>query len=292
MNPHGKERQMKAALNEIDKDYAAGWEEVARNLQERGIYGGIAHTLSLRPGDIHVDLGSGVGWLLGALKQRFPESIMLGVESNVMLIAIAADTLIQVYDSIVIPHARARVELQPGKIRTVFDPPKEEYRERFLFAVPRVIGLIADDITDLSVLGSILKGRKVQSASLMFPGISNRILVQHGVYGEDDQKRAAKLLNDLSLQLRNRALQWMTDNVDAGGTCTLVDWFGTDAPDTEGQIAEFMNPYDRDLLKHWRYEYRTVLAEGASFGNSGFGFVDNETRSTHTGIVMLTRKKD
>ena len=58
-----------------------------------GVYQMVAELLDLQSGDLHLDAGCGHGKLLGELKKKTPDSVVIGAERNLSMLMTARDLI-------------------------------------------------------------------------------------------------------------------------------------------------------------------------------------------------------
>ncbi len=198
--PEDREARIRRAVDKFqqqDESYLKVWVNEAIAGHRRGIYQAISETLELKPGSVHLDLGSGLGNLLYQLKHDYPQAIAVGAEKNNRLIR--ASFLMS--DSFGIRpeiyHSEFVCLDRHGKVYTVFDTPENiakrgdftdcarmayssftDYQApegKDLLSPDDRIKIVADDIRSMTMIRHLLAGRQVDTASITFPGSGGRV---------------------------------------------------------------------------------------------------------------------
>lgn len=77
----------------LQQTYASQWSQEANKWEEGSVYEKAAQLLPQNDGQVHVDVGSGLGNFLGELHKQNSNRVLLGVDQNVSMITAAAERL-------------------------------------------------------------------------------------------------------------------------------------------------------------------------------------------------------
>ncbi len=170
-------------LKALDESYRDGWRNESEAWAKREAYTQFADTLkphlSDREGDIHLDIGSGLGILLTELHRRLAHTALVGVDNNPPLLTEAGT---RCRESI----GDENVDVI-GSRRTSFNryvnpqPSGAVERITHTYGVNKPldttpvqagkISLVLDDITNPVILGPLLNGQHITSMSRTFSGV-------------------------------------------------------------------------------------------------------------------------
>jgi len=162
-----------SVADSADKAEAGSWAANVDLFEAHNIYANIAEVLDLKPGDIHSDLGSGYGYLLGYAKRLFPQARLVGVDTNRHHMDIAALNLRDNFHQRVqaLLTQTAALDEKRSCLTRAYDP--SNVHPWMLASRENPTLLIQDDMTRLRVLYTLLEGRKLDSASYTFPASYN-----------------------------------------------------------------------------------------------------------------------
>lgn len=223
--------RMREVMDRGEMLYTRKWAAEMLQWEQLGVYNKVAEILDLQDGDRHLDMGSGVGYLLTVLyeaaRAQDRQVTVVGVERSTAM----TDTTTDLLHKAGVPlsgHMASDMKLWEDKdgrkfAQYYFCVPSEE--RQAIWPETAGIVVIQDDIRSASVLRELLGDRKMSSASLMFPGVGPVLpyqapYVNNGIPSEAEINRR---VTELSRSVRQAAFALATELVETDGQFVVVE---------------------------------------------------------------------
>jgi len=239
----------------IDTEYIESWVNEAKFWHRNGVYKKIAEAIDLKTGQVHVDIGAGLGNLACAIKDREPQNVVIGVEVKQLMLA-AAMSVTETLGHKAIYHGAFDVVVTPDRcvdLRCMF---REDLAEGIEFMIPEpTIKFICDDIRRAEAIEEILGDTKIDSGSFVFPGGTNQLAFRTPFGPEiktlDELHRRHAII---APQVKDAAYGFLAKHTKQGGRMVLAERasFGNGDP-IEITMALFRSSIG-DHVKYWDYE--------------------------------------
>ena len=246
------------ALLEEDARYAKQWIGESAVWRQAGVYKQVASLVDLQPTHWHADFCSGYSFPLLSLYKRAPK------ESNVQLIAleritamiVEARKLAEDYGIPTAGHVIDSFDVSPDLVATRRYEPQAEHGD--LFGTASAITFIQDDVRTANVFRHLLKGRKLDSASMLFPGTSSSTAFEapYNFLESKDPAKYAKRMAEQTREARKGAIALATEFVRPGGQYLMAERLAAVADATREEIVAFaldgIQSIAGDLKGGWR----------------------------------------
>lgn len=254
-----------------DVTYAEDWTDESIFWSRNGVYQKVAHHIpAVRRGELHIDLGSGVGLLPLTLARKNALGTIIGIDRNAHMLrhARSLHSELQEFDGVPIPlqihHSEVMALMPDGSVKSFYIPAEEavkiergekstwvsedartsiivgtnDLNEARMYPTPNPnldrpgAKLIIDDLTRLNLTRHFLGDRKVQSISSTFPGTSARILKEAGIK-HGDYERAQAVFTQRDKEKKQKEMEFVAERLAPGGTLTLVSRVPVDLTENE-----------------------------------------------------------
>lgn len=223
------------------------------------VYEHAANRITLPPGSVHLDIGSGTGKFLSVLASGSPDSLVIGVDRCPLMQQEAARRLQAAGTPpvAVVSHVTERLDEQGLPHRSYAFPDEDQY----LGSLEKGIVLVTDSVRSAQVVRQVLGGRKVSSASLLFPGSGeDRLLLEAPLSAEEYEHsrpvRLARLEEKINNQTDAAVYSLLEDVMEQDGKFLLVQR-------SDFNAESLYHPQFRSLLRRW---FLDVLSDiSASF---------------------------
>ncbi len=267
----------------LDEKYFTDWEKESEKWETNGIYSEVLKMLELSESGIHVDLGIGTGIFLKNIYETQKKLKILGIEISHTIIQ-KCDELFQNLGIPVKSLILREYELIDGKIWLA--PNKNIYP-----SINEGISLICDDIRDLIVTKKILNEQKIDSASLLFPGLGSAQAWQYPYeIKELTGTERILILSEILGKIRISALEFMTKYMKPNGKAVIAERIAIQ------NLKEFFETMgnDKRILKYWNITLN-VLENTSTHEKSSINWWDDGKKSDKNnvavGIITLTRNQ-
>jgi SAM-dependent methyltransferase len=281
-----------------DAEYANRWSNDADLWANAGVYEKVAKTLDLVENDVHVDIGCGLGDLLGELYFRQPNSTIIGVDRNPYMLQAAGKSLM--FSGVrTLMCLAADFGFSNGSLRRRF-----EYHPKFESHEPGKKGevtLVGDDARSLKVLDRVLGGRDVSSGSFVLPGISRVGIYEHPYQVADlTEQNMRDRTNELMRDIRKAVYKYMAKKLKKDGVLVVADRFGVVNSTIDSVISDIFklmgddaNLFDLDKESCSVLDISDVYnLSGAEYtgSHSDIPLISEETRERIDGMVIVVAK--
>jgi len=300
-----------AKFDSLDQYHLGRLDRETEEWTRLGVYDKAADMLDLKKGEIHVDLGSGNGEFLSRLSQVFPQSILIGVERSKLLLALSASRLCssgihtwQLYSESIKANGEGTAEKS-------FSVDDERLKEKS-FLHEGFVTLVQDDIRRLSVLKKLLGKRKIDSATFMFPGVSESMAFETpyslegmdyftGIlkaYGslkasdfcdpadlekaktnvESSKREIDRRVSEIMIATRKSVYQILSELVRANGNIVVTERTDPALMAGEDQIQKIRDSFMGECGRYWLPERPDILigVTKRKFGSSCIDFLHGQ----------------
>lgn len=292
----GLEEQQKEELT-----YADDWVDESIFWAQNQVYQRAAANLPpLQRGDVHIDMGSGVGLLPMFISAMQPEATVLGIERNPHMLrhllslhseleaAMGTPIPLEVYHGEIMGLGQAGVKsfyLPLEEIRNLARNKQSDWIPRevvnhLLVRTGRLehlgmyptpdpelsqagVKIIVDDILDLKLTRYYLGDRRVQSFSSTFPGTSGRILKERGVK-KGDYQVARMLAAAAGKEKIEKEMEFIVANLAPRGTFMVMSRVPADATKTETgrrEVAQSLQSYISGYLDVFESDFSAMVSD-------------------------------
>ena len=220
------------SISKGEREYIKMWQKESGKWLKLGLFDSAVYHLKLKQTGIHVDIGSGNGAMLSAINEQCPDLTLIGVERYHSLLALL--------------EMNFRKTGIPCRILD-----KNDVDEFDSYKFTSDVTLIRDNIQLLLLLKELLRGKKVNSASFMFPGISKISAIQRV-----NREQELELLR-LMAGNRKKVFECMSELVVPGGRFVLAEKSCPESLSDEvtGKMMALMGGCE----PYWEFEDRDVL---------------------------------
>jgi len=238
------------SLQQQDSGYADNLRAEVSHWGREGVYNALAREVSLDPGELHVDLGAGMMNLVNSIQRQNPEAVVLGVERNTSVVSSALALFRALGIDPKICHSEFFCVDTRGRIRTVYDredvvrargdlvdSQQLQFRSMLPYLAPiddsfltpdQTIKIAIDDLREMRVVSRLLGDRKIDSASITFPGSGERPAFEAP---HDFPKRGKSVPDAVAIPRMHEAvhqaitsgLAYLTERVRKGGELLLAE---------------------------------------------------------------------
>ncbi len=219
------EHEVFRALADEDRRYVDHWTAESGVWRQAGMYKKVASLVDLKPEHWHADFCAGYGFPLFSLYGRAPK------DSTVQLIAVERiqamlDETVQLARDYGIPtsaHILSEQHLTQDLVASRTYTPRMECEE--LFGKKSAITLIQDDVRSANVFRHVMKGRALDSASMLFPGSSGRSAFEapYPFLSSKDPNDYRRRLSEQVREARKGAVALATEFIRPGGTYIIAE---------------------------------------------------------------------
>lgn len=233
--------KVRSALLDEDARYAKQWAGESAVWRNFGLYKKVAALVDLQTTHWHADFCSGYSFPLFSLYKSAPEG------SNVQLIALEritamiaeARSLAMQYGIPTGGHVVDSIDVSPQLVAKRSYEPRMNGEE--LFGNSTAITFIQDDVRSAKVFRHLLKGKKLDSASMLFPGTSASTAFEapYGFLSSKDPQRYAERMSAQTREARKGAMTLATEFVRPGGSYLMAERLAAVADATRDEINEF-----------------------------------------------------
>jgi hypothetical protein len=252
-------RQAEQGLEAIEKQYTHDYAKVAINLYRSLIYRQIADLLRLAPRNIHVDFGCGLAFLLEEIRKLHPQAALIGTDRNVEILRRSHKSL---FPPVVIEsslHVERRVSVENETLKLDYEPDKTLQETDDSLPIPGgPVLLIADDMRNMKVLKHLLGKRKIQSATLTFPGVGFSELGEEAPRESDLNLNIHQLSERTKQETLRQVWRCLAEVMEPGGQLIFCDMAKILIPIPELVLAEIKTVIREamgDTAKYWHAEY-------------------------------------
>lgn len=168
--------QVTRVFEKVDTCTVARWAPTSVNFERLGFYQQIARAIFEKSRDLgfasdefaHAELGVGLGFLMGYLREMFSKALLVGVDTNPIALQQTRDYLMRVLHTPVLWHGGASLWEDRTRhcLNRKFDTGCSELVAENKNRNP--VYLLGDDATKLDALQVLLGDRSLNSASLTF----------------------------------------------------------------------------------------------------------------------------
>lgn len=209
---------------ESDEACAQKWLSDAAMWTRHGVYDRVVQALDLQRGATHLDMGCGLGHLLGSLHLQQPNSTLLGVDRNPYML-MGASQLLNDNRIRTLACISAGIGFEEGYIKRRY-----EFHSDMAKYKPGKVGevtLISDDFRQIGLFNRLFSDREITSASFVMPGTS-AIGIQEFPYvpqevGTAEEKRRT---NELMADTRRSAFEYVARRLKIGGYFVVAERIG------------------------------------------------------------------
>lgn len=239
-------------LDELDVHYQQTWKSEGELWKKAGVYTHVAELINLRPGETHLDIGTGFGATIEALYDTQKQATILGIDkSKTMILAAQGELKKSGVEAQVHAHSMLSEETSGYLKRRHF------LNSSALSESSAAIHLICDDVRTAEVLKKILQERRVTSATFLFPGAANTSAFEEPYRFDPDLPHGQMMerMRDVILQVRKKAYALVTEHMKPQNKLVVADRAICPPGWSTGELVPFFDESTKTNLgqyaSHW-----------------------------------------
>ncbi len=242
----------------LNRQYADSWAKDAAFWFDKGLYLVALKAIDPKPGETHVDVGSGTGVLVSILKELNPDSVVYGIDENEQLLMDAFQAMEAHRVPANIAGSKEIIFKPDGTV--MHEPAFHKQMETLDLTARDKIHLICDDIRKCKVIDRILGDRKIDSGSLLMPGCSLSQCFQEpfkfGMAEDAELRQRAVFIADI---IRKKTFEFMARKLKENGRLVVGDRMML----PEGHEMAFINASIRtklaSLCEYFEFDHVSLL---------------------------------
>lgn len=255
------------ALEEVYADY---WAKMSIAYREQGVYDDIANLIGDIGEGIHLDVGTGLGYLLASIRARCQRATLIGIERNPIMVHRA---VLDAVSSSVIGQCQPR-QFVDGMIERRFTT-----EEDLLPALSHANGqtyFVMEDVREPSISHRFLEGHSVHSVSFCFPGRDEGILYENTVFSDfsqliSDSGLRSRRFGEVALKVRKATYALASELTVSDGVLVLADRFQFPSEPDESLFSEHFSSGFPDLETYWSLEDIQFVIDRSYKSGEGIG---------------------